>query len=148
MGVSPSSSPRAMRHHHATIEETEGELLSSHEEMEYFRPKRALELLAEGVQMRERGREGHSKWGGSNSIASPTVSADTSNAAAVHGLETILAADPHLARRPGRLQSLSLLSQGGEGSEGGGGERRGRRRSKRHSLEPITDANKRPPPDL
>ena len=100
-GSSPLMSPRVSRHH-APIEETEGEKWTGggREELEYFRPKRALELLVEGAQMRGSDPQ---KW---SSLTQPTTG--TANAAAVHGLKTLLAADTNLSRRRGRLPLQSL----------------------------------------
>ena len=161
-GVSPSSSPRAPRHP-SIIEEGGGERRPSGEEMEYFRPKRALELLAEGEQMRggggrEGGRNDLHKWG---SFATPGVPTGTSNAAAVHGLETLLAGDTSLPRRPGRLQSLPVnpslppshpsLPPSHPTPHTATDiletvDKKLTKRAKRHSLEPITDMHKKPPP--
>ena len=158
-GASPSSSPRAHRRP-GTIEEGEVERRPSGEELEYFRPKRALELLAEGAQMRggggrEGGRNDSHKW------SSLGTSTGTSNAVAVHGLETLLAGDTSLPRRPGRLQSLPVnpslppshpsLPPSHPTPHTATDiletvDKRLSKRAKRHSLEPITDMHKKPPP--
>ena len=81
----------------AAEEEGEGGWRGSGAEMDYFKPKRALELLAEGAQLR-----GGVAGGGAGSLA---------NSASVHGLETLLASDNIGGSwRRGRLQSLPATS--------------------------------------
>lgn len=107
--------------------------------MEYFRPKRALELLAEGAQMR--GVDPR-KWEGPPNTG-------TSNAAAVHGIGTMLAGDPSLSWKRGRLQSLPLppSHHGPQSMTQDVLEAMERKKSKWRSLEPLGDThNKRPPP--
>ena len=102
-GASPSTSPRGGIHGGTIMEEGEGEgeWRGSGAEMDYFKPKRALELLAEGAQLRG-GVSGGVSGGGAGSLA---------NSASVHGLETLLAGDiGSSSRRRGRLQSLPATS--------------------------------------
>lgn len=138
-GTSPSTSPRASHHYGAIEEMEEGRRRTSGEELDYFKPKRALELLAEGAQMR--GGDPH-KWEG-------PLSTGTSNAAAVHGIGT---GDPSLSWRRGRLQSLPTTSlppppshHGPQSTTQDVLETVERKKSKWRSLEPLGDTHKRPP---
>ena len=142
-----SLSPR-MPHRHGTIEEAEGQRRTNGEELDYFRPKRAMELLAQGAQMR--GADSR-KWG---PHSSSVASVGASNAAAVHGLESLLASDTGLPGRRGRLESLPTNPPLPRPSHPGPGlqptqdtvDRRVGKRSKRHSLDPLIDTHKKHPP--
>ena len=102
--LSPVSSHKSLQRKSASTstlstssKKGEGEWRGSGAEMDYFKPKRALELLAEGAQLR-----GGVSGGGAGSLA---------NSASVHGLETLLAGDiGGSSRRRGRLQSLPATS--------------------------------------
>lgn len=138
-GTSPSTSPRTS-HHYGAIDEMEEGRRTSGEELDYFKPKRALELLAEGAQMR--GIDPH-KWEGPPSTG-------TSNAAAVHGIGTMLASDPSLSWKRGRLQSLPLppppSHHGPQSTTQDVLETMERKKGKWRSLEPLGDTqHKRPP---
>ena len=117
------------------------------DELDYFRPKRAMELLAEGAQLRG---GGVSATGGGGSLA---------NSASVHGLESLLAGDTGSSWKRGRLQSLPPPSSGttlhpSHHSVPQPGpqvvphhdvlETVERKKSKWRSLEPLD--NRRPPP--
>ena len=141
--LSPSSPPRASHCHGSAIEEMEGE---KREELDYFRPKRALELLAEGAQIR--GTESR-RWEGSHKHSSTGAS----NAAAVHGLDAILAGDSSLPWKQGRLQSLTTNSlppppshPSPQSTTQNVLETVERKKSKWRRLEPLGDPHKRHPP--
>lgn len=141
-GTSPSTSPRGS-HHYGAIEEAGEEKRTSGEELDYFKPKRALELLAEGAQMR--GVDPR-KWEGLPATGS-------SSAAAVHGLDTVLASEPGLSWKRGRLQSLPTAPLPYPPSHHGPQsmtqdvlETMEKKKSKWRSLEPLGDPHKRPPP--
>lgn len=75
-------------------------------ESDYFKPKRAQELLAHSAQMKAGGtleqRDGLRR--GSDSLQT-TV---TANAAAIHGVGTRIIGDSSYSRKPGKLESLSV----------------------------------------
>ena len=150
LGSSPSAT--------CTIEETEVERrVSGQEELDYFKPKRALELLAEGAQLR----------GESRKMEGVHFSVGTSTAASVHGLDTMLSADAGLSWKRGRLHSLppppshnhsphTMLQHGPHSAVQHGPhstvqqpdvlETVERRKNKWRSLEPLADPHKRLPP--
>ena len=77
-------------------------------ESDYFKPKRALELLNQG-----KGDTKTQEYRGSGSLPSldgsrktHSMSSVTPNAAAVHGVEALVMNDGSYTRRPGKLQSL------------------------------------------
>ena len=75
-------------------------------ESDYFKPKRAAELLAGGSQLRESDYgEGRGRVTRSGSLP---LHPSKSSAATVHGVNSLIAADPHFAKRPGRLQALAV----------------------------------------
>ena len=110
-------------------------------ELDYFRPKRALQLLAEGAQLR-----GGSTAGNSGSVA---------NSASVHGLETLLAGDGGSSWKRGRLQCLPPPPAHYSGlhsvpvqpcaQSGSQHDVLERKRSKWRNLEPL-DSRRLPPP--
>lgn len=133
IGSSPSTSPRRCQR---TVEEMEMERGGSGEELDYFKPKRALELLAEGAQMR----------GGSTGTGT-----------------SVQRGDPHVAGdvlwRRGRLQSLPppsgppshhlsphSMTQHGTVTQHNVLEAVERKKSKWRSLEPLADPHKQHPP--
>ena len=78
-------------------------------ESDYFKPKRALELLNQGKNDVNKPQE----FRGSGSLPSldsarktHSTSSVVPNAAAVHGVEALVMNDGTYARRPGKLQSL------------------------------------------
>ena len=77
-------------------------------ESDYFKPKRAKELLAHSAQMKAGGHgaveQGDGLRRGSSSLQ-PIV---TANAAAVHGVGSRVIGDSSYSRKPGKLQSLSV----------------------------------------
>ena len=79
-------------------------------ESDYFKPKRALELLNQG---KNDGGKSSNEYRGSGSLPSLDGSRKTHsmtsvnpNAAAVHGIEAMVLNDASYTRRPGKLQSL------------------------------------------
>lgn len=75
-------------------------------EPDYFKPKRAAELLARSSQLRESDAEpGGGGWLSKSGSSTATL---PSAAATVHGVDSLIAADPHFSKRPGRLQSLPV----------------------------------------
>ena len=146
LGSSPSAT--------CTIEEVEGERrVSCQEELDYFKPKRAYELLAEGAQLR--GRD-------SRKMEAPHFSVGTSTAASVHGLDSLLSGDAGLSWKRGRLHSLpppsshnhgphSILQHGPHSAmqqqpAADVLETVERKKNKWRSLEPLGDPHKRHPP--
>ena len=78
-------------------------------ESDYFKPKRALELLNQGKSSDTKSQEQR----GSGSLPSldgsrktHSTSSVVPNAAAVHGIEALVMNDGSYTRRPGKLQSL------------------------------------------
>ena len=129
MGSSP---PRGRQR---TVEETEMERRGSGEELDYFKPKRALELLAEGAQRR----------GGSTGAGN-----------SLQGLDAVLPSD--VPWRRGRLQSLPppsgpshhlsphSMMQHGTATQHDVLESVERKMSKWRSLEPLADPHRKRPP--
>ena len=79
-------------------------------ESDYFKPKRALELLSQGKSSVDTKSQ---EYRGSGSLPSldgsrktHSTSSIVPNAAAVHGVEAIVMNDASYTRRPGKLQSL------------------------------------------
>ena len=124
-GSSPLTSSRS---YHDSSKETEGlERMGNGGELEYFKPKRALELLAEGAQLR-------------GTVASG---------------QTILTGETSLSWKRGRLQSLPPQShhpgphtvlQHGSGTHHNVLETVEWKKNKWHSLEPLGDPHRRHPP--
>ena len=128
------------------IEETEGERRTSGcEELDYFKPKRALKLLAEGAQLR----------GGELRRTEGPHFSGTSTAASVHGLDSMLSSDAGIPWKHGRLHSLphnhsphSVLHHGPHSmvQQEDVLETVERKKNKWRSLEPLGDPHKRHPP--
>lgn len=122
-------------------------------ESDYFKPKRALELLNQGKGDVKTQQEYH----GSGSLPSldgsrkpHSMSSVTPNAAAVHGVEAFVMNDASYTRKPGKLQSLpkqppkldpQLFSPQHEPNILEKVEKKLSSR-KRTSLEPLSDLNK------
>ena len=80
-------------------------------ESDYFRPKRALELLNQGTKNDINKSQEYRGSGSLPSLDGSRKTLSTSsvvpNAAAVHGIEALVMNDGSYTRRPGKLQSLS-----------------------------------------
>lgn len=75
-------------------------------EPDYFKPKRAAELLARSSQLKE---SDHVEGGGVGWLnRSGSLTTTLPSAATVHGVDSITAGDSPFSKRPGRLQSLPV----------------------------------------
>lgn len=114
-------------------------------EQEYFKPKRAMELLAQGAQLKDSSSSEHR-----NGLGNDSLLANAANAAAVHGVDALLMSESTASRKHGRFQLLpvnpTLPQSLAPLPEPNPLEKVGKKGKKRKSLEPLPLEKSRRPP--